>query len=273
MNLDQLSPKIKALILDMDGVLWRADEAIGDLVRNFEAITARGLKVSLATNNSTRNSADYVQKLASFGVNLDESQVFNCSEVLAVILKEKFPKGGEVYIVGGSGLAEVLTRHGFTPYTAEENDLPPALEKNSPVAVVSGLDIGINYKKLAQATLLIRAGVPYYATNPDNTYPSTFGQLPGAGSIIAALTAATGVDPIVAGKPEPYLFNLAMQQMGVSPEETLVVGDRLETDILGGRNAGCKTALVLTGVATREEGQAWIPKVDMIVENLSNIVF
>ncbi|MBL6961180.1 MAG: HAD-IA family hydrolase, partial [Anaerolineales bacterium] len=114
---------------------------------------------------------------------------------------------------------------------------------------------------------------PYYATNPDNTYPSTFGQLPGAGSIIAALTAATGVDPIVAGKPEPYLFNLAMQQMGVSPEETLVVGDRLETDILGGRNAGCKTALVLTGVATREEGQAWIPKVDMIVENLSNIVF
>lgn len=273
MKLDQLSPEIKALILDMDGVLWRAGESIGDLKANFEAIARRGLKVSLATNNSTRTSTDYVQKLASFGVQIDESQVFNCSQVAAVMLKEKFPDGGDVYIVGESGLADALITQGFSPYTAEENDLPPVWEKNSPVAVVSGLDLGISYKKLAHATLLIRAGVPFYATNPDKSYPSPYGQLPGAGAILALLIAASGVEPIVAGKPENYLFNLAIQRMGVSPSETLVVGDRLETDILGGQNAGCKTALVLSGVATREEGEAWLPKVDIIVEKLSEIVF
>jgi len=273
MKLDHLSPEIKALILDMDGVLWRAGEPIGDLKANFEAIARRKLKVSLATNNSTRTSADYVQKLASFGVQIDESQVFNASSAAATLLKEKFPDGGDVYIVGESGLTDALTVQGFRPYTAEENDFPPALEKNSPVAVVSGLDLGISYKKLAHATLLIRAGVPFYATNPDKSYPSPYGQLPGAGAIHALLTAASGVEPIVAGKPIPYLFELAMQQMGVSPTDTLVIGDRLETDILGGQSAGCKTALVLSGVAAREEGEAWMPKVDIIVEKLSDLVF
>jgi len=273
MKLDQFSPSIKALILDMDGVLWRAGEAIGDLKRNFDAITSCGLKVSLATNNSTRTSADYVKKLASFGVHVDESQVFNASSAAATLLKERFPEGGEIYMIGESGLAVALTRQGFMPYTAEENDKLPAIEKNPPVAVVSGLDIGINYKKLAQATLLIRAGVPFYATNPDKSYPSPYGQLPGSGAILACLTAASGVEPIIAGKPESFLFNLAMQQMEVSPEETLVIGDRLETDILGGQNAGCKTALVLSGVSTREQGEAWLPKVDIITNELAEVVF
>ena len=257
---------IKALILDMDGVLWRADEPIGDLPAIFASIAERGLKVTLATNNSTRTPADYIKKLAKFGVYLDEAQVLNSSLAAAALLKEKFPAGGDVYVVGESGLVDALAAQGFTPFVGEEQ--PPA-----PLAVVAGLDKGINYEKLTRATLLIRAGVPYYATNPDKTFPTPHGQVPGAGTILAALTAATDVEPIVAGKPEPYLFKLAMQRMGVLPEETLVVGDRLETDILGGQNAGCKTALVLSGISTRERGEAWLPKVDMIVDELGELVF
>ena len=111
----------------------------------------------------------------------------------------------------------------------------------------------------------IRSGVPFYATNPDRTFPTPEGFIPGAGAILAALEAATDVEPIIAGKPSPTLYEFALEKLGTQPEETLAVGDRLETDILGGQRAGLRTALVLSGVTTREEGLAWTPKIDLIV--------
>ena len=169
MNLDNISSPIKALILDVDGVLWRAGQPIGDLSTIFDAITARRLKVTLATNNSTDTPAAYVQKLAKLGVHLEPSQLVNSSLAVATLLKEKFPDGGEVYVIGEIGLIEALRAEGFTPFLGEE-------EPTSPTAVVVGMDMSITYEKLTQATLLIRAGAPFYATNADRTYPTPRGQ-------------------------------------------------------------------------------------------------
>ena len=250
----------------MDGVLWRADEAIGDLPAIFDAIAARGLKVTLATNNSTKSPEAHQEKLASFGVNLDVSQITTSSMALAALLKETFPDGGELYIIGMEGLFDALEAEGFRVFSGD--NLP-----ENPIAVVTGMDWEMDYQKIANASLLIQKGLPFYASNPDKTYPTPAGLMPGAGTLIAAVETASGVTPIVAGKPSAFLFQLAMQKMGVLPEETLMVGDRLETDILGGQNAGCKTALVLSGVTTKERGEAWMPKVDVIAKNLGELVF
>jgi 4-nitrophenyl phosphatase len=120
--------------------------------------------------------------------------------------------------------------------------------------------------------MLIREGFPFLATNPDPTLPSPEGLIPGAGSILAALEAATGVKPVVIGKPQPEMYRLAIERMGSSVQETLVVGDRLETDIAGGQALGCPTAVVLTGASSEEEAWAWEPPPDIIASDLTNLV-
>jgi 4-nitrophenyl phosphatase len=132
------------------------------------------------------------------------------------------------------------------------------------------MDRGISFEKLKRATLLIRSGVPFYATNPDRTYPTPEGLIPGAGSIIGSLEIATDITPIIAGKPNPTLYEFALERLGTTPAQTLVVGDRLETDIIGGQKLGCPTALVLSGIATREEADAHQPRVDFIAPTLAD---
>ena len=135
-----------------------------------------------------------------------------------------------------------------------------------------GLDPEINFEKMGEAALLVRSGVPFYATNPDKTFPTPRGQIPGAGAWIAVIVTATGVEPIYAGKPAPYLFELARTRLRTTKEQTLVVGDRLETDIAGGQAAGMPTALVLSGVSTRTQAERWKPKVDILVEDLAALI-
>ncbi len=256
---------IKALILDMDGVLWRSNEPIGDLPAIFKTITERGIKVTLATNNSTRTPEQHLEKITNFGVPLGVKQVISSSMATAALLKEHFPEGGDLYVIGHDGVIQALKDEGFRVF--QEDKIP-----ENPVAVVSGIDWEINYEKIANAALLIRNGAPFYGSNPDKTFPTPRGLMPGAGTILAAIEAASGVAPIMAGKPEPYLFQLAMRRMGVVPEETLMIGDRLETDVLGGQNAGCHTALVLSGVTSPEAAKAWTPQPDIIAENLSAVL-
>ena len=129
--------------------------------------------------------------------------------------------------------------------------------------MVVALDRGINYEKLRQATLWIRAGVPFIGTNPDRTFPTPQGQVPGAGSILATIEAATDVAPLVIGKPNPAMYQFALERMGLLPEEVLVVGDRLETDIAGAQNLGSPCALVLSGVTDEEKAWQWDPAPDL----------
>ncbi|GIV66228.1 MAG: HAD-IIA family hydrolase [Chloroflexota bacterium] len=253
-------PQIKALILDMDGVLWRGKQPIGNLAEIFERIKSLGLKFTFATNNATGSVKQYVDKLRSFGVDVSPQQIINSPMAVAHYLKQLYPEGGAVYWIGETGLIEALEQAGFH------------YSEDGVVAVVAGLDRQFTYEKLRKASFLIQKGIPFIGTNPDKTFPSPEGLTPGAGSILAAIEAASGTPPQIMGKPYPHLFRLALQQMKTQPHETLVIGDRLDTDIIGGVNAGCKTALVLTGVTTRAEAEQFQPKPDWIANSLGELV-
>lgn len=244
----------------MDGVLWRESAAIGDLPSIFNKIGKLNLKVVFATNNATRTPQQYVDKLANFGVKVNENQIINSAMGVAYLLKKKYPAGGAVYVVGEHGLIQALENAGF--HLSEENCL----------AVIASMDRGITFEKLKKATLLIRSGVSFYGTNPDRTYPTPKGLIPGAGAIIGALEIATDVTPIIAGKPSPTLYEFALEKLGTKPSETLIVGDRLETDVTGGQHLDCPTALVLSGIATREEAENHTPPVDFIEPTLGDLV-
>ncbi len=251
---------IKALVLDMDGVLWRENEAIGDLNAIFTHFEKVGLQVLCATNNSTKTPQQYIEKLAGLGAHLHEEQIITSAMGVAYLLNKRFPSGGPVYAIGEIGLTTILKDAGF--YESEKGSL----------AVIAGMDRQINYAKLKTATLLIRSGVPFYATNPDRTFPTPEGLIPGAGAILAALVAASDVEPIIAGKPNSTLYEFALEKLGTLPEETLAVGDRIETDILGAQRAGCRTALVLSGIANRAEALAWKPAIDLVVPELGELL-
>jgi 4-nitrophenyl phosphatase len=167
-------------------------------------------------------------------------------------------------MIGEDGIRMALLERGFEILSVE----------NAPMAeaVVMGIDRNVNFQKLCEATLLVRRGVPFYATNPDKTFPTPRGQIPGAGAWYSIVVTASDVQPIVAGKPYPFLMELALEKLGTKKEETLVVGDRLETDIAAGQAMGCPTALVLSGVSTLEQANLWLPKIDWITSDLSSLI-
>lgn len=251
---------IKALILDMDGVLWRDNTPIGDLARLFNLISDIDLKVILATNNSTLNAASYMHKLRGFGVNLSPRQIVNSSQTTAYYLRKLSPEGGRVFIIGEDGLIGDLQDAGF--YQTDRD----------PQYVVVGMDRSLTYDKLRQATLHVNQGSTLIATNPDKTFPTPEGLVPGAGSIVAALEASTGKTAYIAGKPSPEMYLYALSELRSSPHETLVVGDRLETDIAGAQKIDCATALVLSGVTDHDAANSWRPKPDLIAENLEGVI-
>ncbi len=262
---------IQALIVDMDGVLWRGDQPIGDLRKTFHSISARGLRISLATNNATLSISQYVDKLDKFGVQLKPDQIVNSSQAAAYYLLKTYPQGGTVFIVGEEGLAHTLQEQGFSVTDSLPN-IFDASATSEIIAVVAAMDRKMTYDKISAATRLIRMGVPFLGTNPDRTFPTPLGLTPGAGAVLAAIEAATDVKPIIVGKPSPQMYLVAIERMNVSPMQTLVVGDRLETDIVGGQMIGCRTALVLSGVTTLEAAHAWEPRPDYIYRDFPTLV-
>lgn len=264
--------QIKALILDMDGVLWRGEQPIVDLPDVFASISKRGWQVTLATNNATLSIKQYLEKLRRFGVQLRAEQIVNSSMAVAHFLLRQYPDGGKVYIVGENGLADTLAEYGYqaAPLTPTNLDTNTA---NEIIAVVAAMDRKVTYEKLTVATRLIRAGVQFIGTNPDRTFPTPQGLVPGAGAILAAIEAATDVTPTIIGKPSPEMYKVALVGMGVEPENALVVGDRLETDIVGGQQLGCRTALVLSGVTSHDAAQEWQPSPDWISADLASLIY
>lgn len=257
-------PELKALILDMDGVLWRDTEPIGNLPSIFKRIDDLGLKFVLATNNGSKTITEFLDKLTGFGLILAPQQIVTSAMATGSYLTRRFPQKGQVYVVGSTGLKSTLAGYGFI-----HDELITA---QSGLAVVIGLDLEVNYEKLAKASSLVRAGLALIGTNPDITYPTPQGLLPGAGTIIRAVETASEVDAIIIGKPKPELFIKALEVLGTLPHETLVVGDRLETDIAAAQATGCLSALVLSGASTLEQAQNWYPQPDIIVKDLAELI-
>ena len=250
--------EIKAVVSDMDGVLWRGDEPLPGMVDFFQMLRERNLPFVLATNNSMKAPADYVVKLAKLGVpDVSVTHILTSSTTTVSYLQANYPAGSPVHVLGGDGLRRVLQDGGFR------------LDDTAPKAVVVGLDQNLTYEKLKKASFLIRGGAAFIATNQDDTIPTPEGLAPGAGSLVAALKASTGKQPLVMGKPDAPMFEAALRLLGTNPSETLMIGDRLNTDITGAALLGFKTALVLSGVATRAEAEISTLKPDGIFDHLA----
>src|SRR5574341_2373496 len=197
---------ITALILDMDGVIWKGDAPIGDLPSIFKRVRERGLKFVFATNNSTKTSEQYVARLKEFGVEAEAWQVITSSQAVAQLVARKFPRGTKVFMIGEDGLR--------LPLEGEGSEIVSLEHAQQAKVVVMGFDRGIDFAKASEATLLVRKGIAFYATNMDKTFPTPRGQIPGAGAWASVIATATNVQPIVAGKPFPYLMEFALEKLG-----------------------------------------------------------
>ena len=236
--------QIRGLVCDMDGVLWRGQTALPGLKDFFRLIHDLDLRYMLVTNNSSRTPAQYVQKLAGMGISTTTDHVLNSAIAAARHIADRQP-GASVFAIGGPGVREATVTHGLEFHNEADTE---AVDY-----VVVGWDRDLTWKKLATATRLILNGAAFIGTNPDKTFPLEHTLAPGNGAQTAALTAATGIEPVMAGKPAGPLYQQAMQRMDTTPETTLVLGDRLDTDILGGIRLGMPTALLLTGISQADE--------------------
>ncbi|MCX6019074.1 MAG: HAD-IIA family hydrolase [Chloroflexi bacterium] len=236
---------IRNLIIDMDGVLWHGDRPMPRLVEFFDGLRARGIGIVLATNNASKSGEDFVAKLAHMGVRVAMEEVLTSPQATAAWLAEHAP-GARVYMIGEQGLRTELEALGSR--VVNDDELP-----FDATHVVVGIDRQLTYAKLVEACLLIRAGARFIGTNPDLTFPGDRGIVPGNGSILTALKVSTDVAPRIIGKPEPEMMVQALRRMGGDASNTAVLGDRLDTDILGGQRAVLTTLLVLSGVTSREQ--------------------
>lgn len=225
------------LIIDMDGVLWEGQTPLPGLLPFFAALRSTRRAFVLATNNAGLTIDQYVARLGKHGVEVSSAEVMNSAEATADWLMARAP-GARLNVIGGLGLLDALTRRGFH------------IVDSGVDFVVVGKDYGLTWQKLDAAVLEIGTGAQLVGTNPDVTYPIENGLGIGNGAILAALTAATGVSPIIIGKPEPIMYQQALARMQCTAASTLAVGDRLDTDILGAQRAGIASVLLLTGIAT-----------------------
>lgn len=253
---------IKHLVIDMDGVLYRGNEAMACLPEFIEFLRREGIGFVMATNNSGSTPAQYAAKLAKMGAVVNPEEIMTSGTATAAWLAARYPPGTPVHVFGEDSLRRAMVEHGFV--LADED-----------VAVVAAsIDWGVTYDKIKRASVLVRRGAAFVATNLDPTRPTEEGLVPGTGALIAAIEVGAGVKPTAIGKPEPTMFEMAMAQMGARPESTATLGDRIDTDMEGGKRAGLRTILVLSGSTERLEAEAYrdATGLDFIFEDIAELL-
>lgn len=227
-------------IIDLDGTTYRGNEIVEGAKEFIQYLQKENIPFIFLTNNSTYTQDAVVQKLKKLGIEATKEQVMTSSVATANFI-ERQKKNARCYMIGEVGLHDALLEKNFT-ITDENCDY-----------VIVGLDRNITYEKLAKATTLIREGATFIATNMDAAIPTDQGLQPGNGALVSALTVSSGVNPLIIGKPEKIIMEEALQQLGVSKDNVLMVGDNYFTDIQAGFNAEMDTLLVLTGFTSRED--------------------
>lgn len=231
---------IKAWLTDMDGVLWHEGKALPGASELIAKWQADGTPFLVLTNNSIFTARDLSARLRAGGLDVPEERIWTSALATAAFLKKQHP-GGSAYVIGESGLTNALHEIGYV------------MTDINPDYVVLGETRNFNFENLTKAIRLINNGARFIATNPDATGPSAEGVLPATGSVAALITKATGREPYIVGKPNPMMFRSAMNKIQAHSESTGMIGDRMDTDVVAGIEAGLHTVLVLTGIADDEE--------------------
>ena len=246
----------EGFLLDMDGTLNLGDAPLPGAREFLQTLQRLGKKFVYLTNNSSRSSKDYVNRMRGMGFPCEKENVFTSGEATALYLRENYPDR-PVFPVGTAAFCRELT--GFGIETAYREDSP----------VVVGFDRELNYEKLEKATHLLRRGAPFIAANPDRVCPMPGDEaLPDCGSICALLSSATGREPLYIGKPDRRMIDLVSARLGIPNEKLCCVGDRLYTDVAAAENAGAVSVLVLSGETTREMLESAVQKPDYVFEDV-----
>lgn len=256
--------RARGFVFDMDGVLYRGNEPLAGVSEILDALAIRDRRVMLATNNSMSTPESYVAKLAKMGIEVPAEAILTSALATRDFLLETMPADAGIFVIGMPALREQLF--------AGTSFRPIQFGEEQPDAVVTGLDVGFTYDKLREGAAAIRGGARFIATNADATLPTERGLVPGAGSIVAAIATASGQTPLVIGKPETPLLVQSLHRMDVPAAEAVMIGDRLDTDVLAGHRAGMLTVLVLTGVSTREDLVQAAVRPDIVVSDLPTLV-
>lgn len=241
MSPDILISGYDALLADLDGVVYAGPSAIEGAVESLRRLPEYGVSLGYVTNNASRTPDAVAGHLKSLGAPATPDQVVTSAQAGAQLLAGRLEPGSKVLVAGSAALVSEVEQVGLAVVSSADDD---------PAAVVQGFDPGLSWQILAEASFAVAAGALWVATNTDMTLPNDRGIAPGNGAMVAAVQAAAGGAPLVAGKPEAPLFHAAAERL--SAKRPLIVGDRLDTDILGGTNAGMDTAAVLTGIDTLE---------------------
>lgn len=235
----------KSYILDMDGVLVRGSQAIPGAQQFIERLLETGTRFAILTNNPMYTPRDLQYRLESIGLKVPSESLYTSAMATAQFLSTQMP-GGSAYVIGETGLTTALHDVGYV-FTDRDPDY-----------VVLGETTNYNFERISKAVRLIASGARFIATNPDTSGPSEKGLEPACGAMAALIEAATGVKPYFIGKPNPLMMRSALRFLGAHSEETVIVGDRMDTDVVAGMESGMETILVLTGV-TREEDVSKFP--------------
>lgn len=257
---------VRGVLFDMDGVIYVGTRPLPGVQEAIDYLASTGRTFLFVTNNASKTPEQFVERLAEMDIHVRPKQVLGSAEATACwlagqVTQQGWPRG-PVIVMGQDGLKVALQQNGF------ELTTDPQAAKYA----VAGINFQLTYEELANVTLAIRGGARFIGTNSDATYPSERGPLPGAGSILALLTTASGQQPLVIGKPNRGMYEQAMARLNLTAGQTLMVGDRYDTDISGAIPLGLWTAGVLTGISTRAEFERASPPPDLIAENLPDLV-
>lgn len=259
----EMFSKYNLFLFDMDGTLYLGDQLYDFTKELLAKIREKGKRYLFMTNNSSKSVADYVKKLAKLGIEATEDDFITSSQATAYYLKLHH-KDARLYVCGTNSLKEELRKNSFViTENLDEVDV-----------IVMGFDTELTFKKLEDVSklLLTRDDIPYIATNPDYVCPTEYGSVPDCGSVCDMIYNATKKRPLVIGKPEPLMPQLAMQQYGYRKEETVVIGDRIYTDIKSGLNAGVTGVLVMSGETTQEILDASDEKPHIVLKDAGEMI-
>ncbi len=251
------------LLADLDGVIYEGSIAIRNAVESINQIAAQNINVGYVTNNSSRKPETIVEQLLSLGLTATPEDIISSGQTAVELLQTKISAGAKVLVVGGEGLRARVLSGGFEVVVSSDD---------KPEAVIQGFSPDVSWKDLAEASYSIQNGAVWVATNNDWTLPQEKGLAPGNGTLVGAVHTAVGQLPIVAGKPEPAIFQTAINLF--KPNKALFVGDRLDTDILGANRAKISSVLVLTGVSTRKDvlAASTDERPDYIISSLNELL-
>jgi NagD protein len=251
--------EIRSWLMDMDGVLVREEVAIPGADRFLERLRELELPFLVLTNNSIYTRRDLSARLAASGLHVPEEAIWTSALATARFLRDQRPRGS-AFVIGEAGLTTALHDAGYT------------LSEREPDYVVLGETRTYSFERITQAIRLIAAGARFIATNPDATGPTADGPLPATGSVAALISRATDVEPYFVGKPNPLMMRSALNAIDAHSETAAMVGDRMDTDVISGLEAGMETVLVLTGVTTREAAERYPFRASRIVGSIADLV-